>query len=304
MKQILFILLLSVALIASGQTTVKHNGAVVKLNGATIKYTDAGITFEPETEAFWARTSGTMSIGWKVAYNNMIIALKDEGIWDLADMIKIYSTENAADALLDLTANELNSVKEGGAMTFTTKEGFESSGSNNLREMRPSTDAVLMAADDQTYYYRSKIVSADATWVFGTYFDTAASGDGIAGCYYVTNASSPFGYPYIRVQASIEPQTSTNFDATAYGITDISIAGTVDGTTCYSYINGSVIETLTGKNGALANSYMWSLGENQYAQADAGCVAYFVYIGKALTTSQLLALDDIYDAWIIEISTL
>lgn len=302
MKLLATILIVLLSLVLSGQNYVKHNGQFVKVGGSFVK-PQAAYVYQAETEAFWARISSPPSDAWKLAYDHLFIALKDEGILQKADVIKMYSTVNSSVAILDLTENEYNSVFVNGTPTFTAKDGFVADGSVAIVEMTPSTQAVNMVANNQTYYYRTKIVTSDATYVFGTYFDTPAAGYGIVGCTYTSAASSPWSVPYAYNRPSIEPANSALYFTTV-DANDCSFAATVNGTDAYEYEYGTLTATLNGQNGVLSNSPIWALGMRQYDYADAGNIARFVYIGAALTTTQIQALDEIYDNWIDEISTL
>ena len=81
--------------------------------------------FEPETKAHIDRMTGDYSHGFKNDLNHLIKKLKDDGVWDVLDVICVVH-EAEADSLLDL--KNLSDATNVNSMTFTSDRGFAGDG--------------------------------------------------------------------------------------------------------------------------------------------------------------------------------
>ena len=167
----LIILLLILPFVTVGQKYVVSNGKYVKINGKYVRDAES-ITppyqFQPETEALWARLTGTPDISWKYDFDSLVVYLKDTNIWQSADAMYLFAFQNASDALLNIVGDTNNATTVSTVM-FTEKEGYKSNGTSGCinTNYNPDADNVHWQLNDACMYGYVSAYTSGVFTIFG-----------------------------------------------------------------------------------------------------------------------------------------
>lgn len=281
MKLFATILIVLLSLILSGQNYVKHNGQFVKVGGSFVKNSPQAApvpyVYQAETEAFWARLTGTPSTEWKLDFDSLIIELKRDTILQEWDAWWCFAFENATDALLCVNDATFN-ASTNGTMTFQAKQGYTGSANGYMTtNYNPATTATIYALDD-----------AGA----GVYRRVANTNGGmLMACYGSTYIQMWNGY------ATINTTNTVSVDIALY--TKLFYLG--DRGTVEYYINDVFGGGGTINSTAVPNAVMTIFGTTVYGlyTADQFSIAF---IGGALTSTQCVKLQDDIDNYLTRIS--
>lgn len=111
---------------------------------------------DPDVLAHWARMTSA-DTDQKNDIANLILGLKDDGVWDLVEMLCVVH-DNEADSLLDITGNDNDSFKYG-SPSFTADRGFTTSTGNLPGSSIDGWTGVFLEDDNSFYYYRRTAVT-------------------------------------------------------------------------------------------------------------------------------------------------
>ena len=111
--------------------------------------------FEPETIALLSRMSTTPDITRRNIINDLIKGLKDDGIWNLLDVLVINAAHSAQAGILNWINSSHTSTLVN-APTFTLNQGFTGNGSTSYidTEYNPSTEAVNFTQNNAIFSIR------------------------------------------------------------------------------------------------------------------------------------------------------
>ncbi len=106
--------------------------------------------FDPATLAWVAAVianGGTVSGPREILVNDLIVGLKDDGVWLKQDRLWLYAAENQEAAQVDLVVNAI--VTENSSPTFTPDEGYTGNGSTSFVDttFTPSTASGVYVLD-------------------------------------------------------------------------------------------------------------------------------------------------------------
>ena len=285
----LIILLLILPFITVGQKYVVSNGKYVKINGKYVRdaeSTTPSYQFQPETEAFWTRLTGTPDISWKYDFDSLVVYLKDTNIWQSADAMYLFAFQNASDALLNLVGDTNNSVAVN-TVVFTAGEGYNSNGTTGYinSHYNPDADNVHWQLDDACMY---GYVSA---YTSGTFTPFGVSSPWYAGYF---NVSSQ-----IAINSNINV-TSITKSTGGFGLSRVNSTGFMN------YYAGSA-NTVSQSSVTIPSKNTYILAFNNsdnYAAniSNSSMIMSFVYFGGSLSEAQMQRLDDIIAWWLVKVS--
>jgi hypothetical protein len=162
MGKLLFILLF-IPLLVSGQVTNLGSDPLLHQLPPS---EGGGAAFCVEYQAVYDEMTNKPSASVAANQDTMVRTLVDSGYWARMDLFYVTAQEsNAANEAdinwIDPSAGTYDLTETGGgALTFTSLEGYTGDGTNYLRpSFNPSTDATQMSKDDATIgaYYRLDI---------------------------------------------------------------------------------------------------------------------------------------------------
>lgn len=109
--------------------------------------TQGGASFDPAAEALFARMTTPPTEGRKAVINNLIVALKTDGIWDDLDTLWVMAAETQQAATLNWKSTSFT-LTEVSSIAWTADEGYTGDGSADYLETNyvPSTDGVAWAS--------------------------------------------------------------------------------------------------------------------------------------------------------------
>lgn len=128
---------------------------------------------DADTLAHWARVSDKTDGTLFTHLNKLIVGLKDDGIWDLIDIICVVH-KSEADSLLNLkgTAEDADSVKVG-SPNFTANRGFKMTDDNVVR-FGETMSSLTKALNNSCHVWHYNRVHPTGT---GSFLSSFSSGD-------------------------------------------------------------------------------------------------------------------------------
>lgn len=294
MKRLLTILFVTCSLLLSGQTYVKSGGSFVKYGGNYVKNsttptpTPPAYTFQPETQAFWARLTDSTSvdISWKYDFDSLVVYLKDTNIWSNADAMYLYAFENATDALLNIVGDTNNSTNNGSV--FTAKEGYKGDAASAYvnTHFNPASDGVKYTLNDAAVaMYRTELLTSGA-------YEFGASSAGL-------NRWTCLGVGAGTLQLNSDPVqtvTTTN-ELGLLEMTRTSSAG------IRWYLAGTFTDKVFVSSSITENEfYVNCFNNNGSAGFFSNSEIAFLFIGASLSDAQVERLDAIIAWWLVKIS--
>ena len=288
----LIILLLILPFVTVGQKYVVSNGKYVKINGKYVRdaeSTTPPYSYQAETLAWIALLSGTYTDDQKQAMDSLVIRLKNDTLWTIADRIFPFAFFNASDALIDMKASSDNATAVN-SPTFTAKEGYKGNGSSSYINSNfiPATDGVNWTLNNAS---------------IGVYVNEASTGSNpyhMGGYTTGSNATS--------IAASTSGAESINSGFISLG------AGDIVGLRLNNRISSSTIKVFWNNNtytfASAANTltpvplYIFALRDGAGVGFYANSELSFVYIGGSLSSAQPAKLQSIIVWWKNKIATL
>jgi hypothetical protein len=86
--------------------------------------------FEAEAETLFAAMTGAPSDARKIVINDLILALKNAGVWTKIDKLYVLAAHDAQAASLNWKSPGANALTANNSPTFTTDRGYTGNGSN------------------------------------------------------------------------------------------------------------------------------------------------------------------------------
>ena len=293
MRSLIIILSMVVAFAsAEAQTYVKSNGKYVKIKGKYVvgkKVVAPSYTPQPETTAWIAELSGTLSDDQIKAMDSLVIKLKADTLWSKADRIFPFAFFTASDALIDMKASGDNATAVN-APTFTAKEGYKGNGSSSYinTHFTPATDGVNWTLNSAS---------------MGVYVNEVSTGGNTYHCGSFSNGSD-------FTAISTSPTASDGINAGYLAINKADVVGLrlnnrYSSTNLRSYISGDIVNSASNANTLSPLAiYVFGLNWNDNFSFQSNSEISFVYLGGVLSSAQPAKLQAIIVWWKNKIATL
>ena len=244
------------------------------------RFRDSGGGFDSDYQAVlnYATTQGYTlpSSGQQTLQNQLIVDLKDAGVWTKLDSFGVFATDGDSDfALIDWV--RLTDYTAVNSPTFTTNQGFQGNATSSY------IDANYVATTDGVNY---TLYSSG----FGYYmrqYDTAPSSSEGAMRLDGTNGISWIRYTAKRLYLNSSFGGYSNFVAQS---NQLAAANRTPGTNMNLYSNGVLQDSVSEATVGLPNNttFLLTTGSNY-----SNCELSMVYIGGDLTAEQ----SDLYTAF-------
>lgn len=88
------------------------------------------VGFDPDTILYINQLSPAPSNAYKIAINNLVISLKNHGVWNELDRLWIHATEAQQHARVSLVNPTSTVISESGTPTWTANQGYTGNGSS------------------------------------------------------------------------------------------------------------------------------------------------------------------------------
>lgn len=232
------------------------------------------VGYDADAQAWFdevVNNGGTVSNGRKTVVNELVVGLKNDGIWSKLDRLSLYAAENTPSALTDLVsltlATEVNSV------TFAADQGYTPAGNGTYIDtnFNPTSgspnfaqDSAMLAVwnNSNVEHNSALILNSGFSCLIGTRLTT-----GLDDCYVDVNSASGFS------------NTTTNANGDGLWAADRSGASAILG-----YRNGSQVITGSSSSASPANQNLVIQPVNRQISV--------VVIGEHLTGAEH---SDLYD---------
>jgi len=106
---------------------------------------------DSDVAAHWGRMTST-DTDQKNDISNLILGLKEDGVWDLIEMLNVVH-DNEADSLLDITGNAHDSSKYS-TPAFVADRGFTTAAGKAIKTGIDSFTGVYQDDDNSLFFYR------------------------------------------------------------------------------------------------------------------------------------------------------
>jgi hypothetical protein len=232
---------------------------------------------DPDYQAVlnYATTQGYTlpSAGQQTLQNQLVVDLKDGGIWDKLDTFRVYATDGDSDfALIDwkrlIDCTGVNSP------TFTTNSGFNSDGTSSYIDTNynPTLNAVNASLNDLSIGFWENAVASGSNSVY------SGGDDGSQDILLVQKLQN--GNGFIRVNDN----TSTRPDSVNYEIGFV-IAQRIDATNLEYYTASGLLLNYSVNSTGLNNVNMWDLRFSVVYSTDSPISIGF--LGASFTSTQV-----------------
>lgn len=247
---------------------------------------------------FLARTAGLDGTHTTI-YTNLLNGLTTDGFFDgsgnstLLDALYILATQNTTTAALNLVKNSFNLTTTGANLTFTTDQGYVSTGDALVTGFIPSTAGGSM--------------TQNSAHIFGYDLTNANPGGGT----FVGSANGAYTNviqfdPFV---GGVNVEAALNDGKNSYAVTGTGrgswVANRSGATTGFIRKNAASFDTITATSSGLPNVSMYIVASNQGGAIIDHCTDQIaaVSFGGSLTTTQADALSNRVNTYMAGLST-